>query len=283
VEGRIKRNIYILIGVTILLLGGMIAAWYFALIKPIKERTERTVKSYDEEAAVANTLQQKLDDLKKAEDRKVYLEGQLAYFRLRYRNLRFGDIGTDPANLTEAQKGARIAVWRAQLNEFYSGYNDALRRTLVSVANETGVDINIPPPKVDAPPKAPEDVVIPATGFFRPTSNTNNGALNTTVTGSLSEIMRFFNRINYSPVLMVIGAIKLEDASAGGTNAGQGGSSGAPTPALTTADGQNQIRATFSVTPYLLAAGEGVKLGAGTAPAAGAPTTAPQGSSPSSD
>jgi hypothetical protein len=263
----------------------MIAAWFFALIKPLKETTAKTEKEYDDEAAVARTLQQRLDEKKKAEDRKIYLEGQLAYFRQRYRNLRFGDIGSDPGNLTDAQRSARIAAWRAQLNEFYAGYNNTLRATLVSIANETGVTINIAPPKVDAPPRAPEDVTIPATGFFRPTSNTNNGALNTTVTGSLSNIMRFFNRINYSQVLMVIGTVKLEDASTGGSTP-QGGS-GAATPVATTAGGRNPIRASFNVTPYLLAAGEGVKLGAGTAaPAAGGPpgstpTSPPTGPPPS--
>jgi hypothetical protein len=151
-----------------------------------------------------------------------------------------------------------------------------LRATLVSVANETGVTINVAPPKVDAPPRAPEDVVIPATGFFRPTSNTANGVLNTTVTGSLSNIMRFFNRINYSPVLMVIGTVKLEDASTGAST-GQSGS-GPETAVATTAGGPNRIRATFSVTPYLLAAGQGVKLGAATtAPAAGGPPDGPPG------
>jgi hypothetical protein len=100
VEGRIKRNIYILIGVTILLLGGMIAAWFFALIKPLKETTAKVEKDYDDEAAVARTLQQRLDEKKKAEDRKIYLEGQLAYFRQRYRSLSFGDIGDNPASLT---------------------------------------------------------------------------------------------------------------------------------------------------------------------------------------
>jgi hypothetical protein len=282
VEGRIKRNIYILIGVTFLLLAGMIAAWFFALIKPLKERTAKTQQEYEARRAVAETLPAKLAAQKQAEDRRVYLEGQLAYFRLRYRNLQFGDIGTDMATATPLQKAARIQAWRAMLNEFYAGYNNSLRTTLVNVANQTGVTINIAAPKVDAPPRAPEDLVIPANGFFRPTSNTNNGVLNASVTGSLSNVIRFFNRVNISPILMVIGTLKLDSASAAATPGGQGGPPNAATGTAATlaAGGPNQITATFSVTPYLLAAGSGVTLSAGAAATPGAPVGAPMDGAP---
>jgi hypothetical protein len=282
VEGRIKRNIYILIGVTFVLLTGMIAAWFFALIKPLKERTATTEQQYQARRAVAETLPTKLAAQKQAEDRQVYIEGQLAYFRQRYRNLQFGDIGTDPANLTPLQKAARIQAWRAMLNEFYAGYNNTLRTTLVNVANQTGVTINIAAPKVDAPPRAPEDLVIPANGFFRPTSNTNNGVLNASVTGSLTNVMRFFNRVNISPILMVVGTIKLDSANAGANTAGSPGGGATEVTTAGAATGEpNQITATFSLTPYLLAAGPGVNLTVGSAAAGAAPGAAPPGVGPS--
>jgi Na+-transporting methylmalonyl-CoA/oxaloacetate decarboxylase gamma subunit len=271
VEGRIKRNIYILIGVTFVLLVGMIIAWFVRLIKPLKERTATVQQQYTERKAVADTLPTKLAAQKQAEDRTVYLQGQLAYFRSRYRNLQFGDIGTDMATATPLQKAARIQAWRAMLNEFYAGYSNSLRTTLINVANQTGVTINIASPRVDAPPRAPEDLVIPANGFFRPTSNSNNGVLSASITGSLPNIMRFFNRINISPILMVIGTIKLDSANAGGGAGGAGGTPGATNVNLATTGEPNQITATFTVTPYLLAAGSGVTLSAGGATATGAP------------
>ncbi len=71
-EGRIKRNIYILIGVTFVLLTGMIAAWFFALIKPLKEKTAQTQQEYQARKTVADTLPAKLAAQKQAEDREVY-------------------------------------------------------------------------------------------------------------------------------------------------------------------------------------------------------------------
>jgi hypothetical protein len=136
---------------------------------------------------------------------------------------------------------------------------------------------------VDAPPRAPEDLAIPANGFFRPTSNSNNGVLSVTVTGTLTNVMRFFNRVNISPILMVVGTLKLDSASGGTTPGGTGGFGGPPgsAPAANVATGEpNQITATFTLTPYLLAAGPGVTLTAGGAAAAtgaapGVPPTGP--------
>ena len=72
---------------------------------------------------------------------------------------------------------------------------------------------------------------------------------------------------------MVIGTLKLDSANAATTPGGQSGAPGSPDGTATTvAVGEpNQITATFTVTPYLLAAGEGVNLTAGAAAAPGAP------------
>jgi hypothetical protein len=236
-------------------------------------------------------MAQALADLKKSEDRRAYLDSQLIYFRQRYRSLPFGDIGADAASVTEIQRTNRIASWRNWLNEYYSNYYDALRGSLVGIARETDVIINVPPLKIDAPPRAPEDVVVPGNGFFRPASNSNNGVLSATASGSLENIMRFFTRVNYSPILMVIGNVKIDVA---GNNNSQGGQSGSPSGApgasgqpnallatSTTDPRQPTLTATFTITPYLLASGEGAKLQTGVAnlaqPATGGPPGGPGG------
>jgi hypothetical protein len=294
VEGRIKKKLLILGVLWLLFMLAMTAAWYFMLIKPQTERMTKAENDLQARRTIANRMATALDEQKKSEDRLKYLDAQLFYFRQRYRSLPFGDIGTDPANLTDLQRANRINAWRRWLNEYYSDYYDSLRGSLISIAQETGVDINAGSPRIDAPPKAPEDLVIPPTGFFRPASNTNNGVLNITVTGSLDNILRFFTRVNYSPILMVIGNVKLDIA--GGNN--QGGQQGAPSgpPGATgqpnallasnTTDPTQppNLTATFTVTPYLLASGEGAKLQTGVAnlaqPAAGTVPTGPPGSTP---
>ncbi|HEX8833859.1 MAG TPA: hypothetical protein VF719_06645 [Abditibacteriaceae bacterium] len=235
-EARIKRNIFILIGVTVLLLIGMVLGWYFVLISPQKTAIEETQKKYDARLVVAKSMEENLNKQRKAEDRKRYVEGQLAFFRNRYRSFYFGEMG-DPAAETPIQKANRINAWSRFLDEYFSNYGENLRTTLVNAANladdrrdgqrfvlNTAV-------KVDAPPKAPEDLVVPANGFLKPTSATNAGVLNVTVTGSFAEIKSFLNTINRSPILFVIGNIELEGSSP-------------------------RITATFPITPYLLANGK---------------------------
>ncbi len=247
-EKVIKRNIIISIVVTLLVVIGMVAAWGTLLVKPQNTQIAETQRQYEERKGVADRLPKALADQKKAEDQRNYVKGQLAFFRARYRSLYFGDISnTNPS----IQKAAREVTWRRWMNEYYTGYGLALRSELIRVANATGVTINTEV-KVVAPPKLPEEVAAPANGLFKPTG----GPVNVSITGSLSNILQFFNRINQSPILMMVDRnIKLEGFSP-------------------------EIKATFSVTPYLLAAGPGANLSA-TGGAAAAPAV--DGGAPAAD
>jgi hypothetical protein len=241
-EKTIKRNIYIVLGLTVFLLIAMVAAWGTLLVKPQKAAIAQAQTDYQASKAIADRLPQAIADKTKAEDRRAYLRGQMAFFRQRYRSLYFGAINDpNPA----VQKAARIVAWRRWQNEYFNDYGIVLRQELINVANATGVTINTAV-KVTAPPRAPEEVAVPAYGLFKPTG----GALSLTITGTLSDIMQFFNRINQSSILMLVDRnVRLEGYSP-------------------------EIKATFSVTPYLLASGPGVALGTGTAGAA-APAAAP--------
>ncbi len=279
-ESRIKRNIYILLGVTVFLLLAMCAGWFFALVRPQRELLTKAEADYKTRKAVADRLEGALSDLKKTEDRREYLKGQLAFFRQRYRNLYFGDIGTGEATDTLLQKKARLTAWRRWLNEYYSEYGTELTATLREMADSSAVQLT-QTVKVDAPPKAPEDVVAPANGLFKPVGG---GSINLTVTGPFENVMDFFNRVNRSPILLVIGTLKLNAQGAAGAPGAQGAPTGplassAPggAPAVTPASTEAPpIIATFSATPYLLASGPGVPLG-GNAAAAPAGSAAPSG------
>lgn len=273
-ESRIRRNIYILLGVTVFLLLAMTAGWFFALVRPQKELIVKTEASYTARKGVADRLEGALSDLKKTEDRKEYLNGQLAFFRQRYRSLPFGDIGSGEATDTLVQKKERLAAWRRWLNEYFSEYGAELIRNLDEMAYASAVQITRSV-KVDAPPKAPEEVVAPANGLFKPVGG---GGINITVTGPFENVIDFFNRVNRSPILMVIGTIKLSAQAAAATPAAQNGqpntaAGGAPaaTPSATEAP---LIQASFTATPYLLASGPGVPLGGGVPAAGAAPAAA---------
>jgi hypothetical protein len=241
-EKTIRRNIYIVLGLTVVLLIAMVFAWGTMLVKPQNAAIAKAQTDYQASKTVADRLPQAIADKTKAEDRRAYLRGQIAFFQQRYRSLRFGDINsTDPVR----QKSEREIAWRRWQNEYFNDYGIALRQELINVANSTGVTINTAV-KVVAPPRAPEEVAVPAYGLFKPTG----GALAITITGTLSNIMQFFNRVNQSSILMLVDRnVRLEGYSP-------------------------EIKATFSLTPYLLAAGPGVTLGTGT-PGAAAAAPAP--------
>lgn len=248
-ERKILRNIYILAGVFVLLLVGMILGWFFVAVRPQREKIATTQKQYDDRKIVADKLKGNLAEQKKAEDKRRYLEGQLAFFRGRYRHFTYPELGV-AGNEDPKQKAQRIATWRLFVREYFSEYGEALKQELIDAADAADDPMDgrkfllNTQVKVDAPPKAPEDLTIPAHGLLKPTSASNGGVLNVTVTGSFAEIKNFFVRINRSPILFVVGNIKLDGAS--------------PT-----------ITATFTLTPYLVATGPGVKLAAA-APAGGA-------------
>jgi hypothetical protein len=174
-----------------------------------------------------------------------------------YRRLYFGDIqGDSPVN----QRDRQIA-WRSWMNEYHSdnGFGPALLRELRSAEADALVGLKIGSDNkivVDSPPQLPEEVPqkIPSNGLLKPLSATNNGDLTLEVTGAFPNILNFLQRLNRSSILMVVGNIKLEGY-------------------------QPNLKATFNITPYLIAAGKGVPLTAtgGGAPAGGAGGGAPGG------
>jgi hypothetical protein len=256
VESRIRRNIFILIGVTVLLLIGMVLGWFFVLVRPLKEQIAQTQTTYESTKAEADKLPAALKAQKQAEDRRQHLQAQLTFFQNRYRSFTVRDIG-DPATGTPVQKANREEAWRRYMREYFSDFGQALRATLVRVANAADdprdgqkfvINTTV---KVDAPPRAPEDLTFPSTGLLKPTSATTNGTLNVTVNGTFAEIKTFLNNITrqevgnrqQKPILFVVGNVRLAGTSP-------------------------RIEATFTLTPYLLVRGPGLKLQASAAGAA---------------
>lgn len=247
-ETRIRRNIIILVVVTFLVLVGMSAGWFFALVRPQREQIAQVGKEYDEFALSAGKLDTNLKEKQKAEDQLKYLTGQLEFFRGGqtnrdaiglYRRMYFGEIeGGGDVN-----KAARDYAWRAWMNEYHYQFGPALRDEFLRAEAASGIALTMPAIIVDAPPQMPELVKAPTNGFLKPLSATNNGTLTMTISGAFPNLLRFLNTINHASILMVIGNIKLEGYS--------------PT-----------IKATFTVTPYLIAAGPGAKLTASSTPAA---------------
>jgi len=247
VETRIRRNIIILVVVTFLVLVGMSAGWFFVLVRPQKEEIAKVEQDYTGLKAKAGELKKNLDDERKAKDKLEYLQGQLAFFRGSevsegtqglYRRLYFGAIdGTSAINIA-----AREEAWRKWMNEYHYSYGPTLGFELDRIAKLANVQVPIPAIKVDDPPQKPEDVKTPANGLLKPLSATNGGQITLTVSGSFGNILRFLEYVNHSSILMVVGNIKLEGYSP-------------------------NLKATFPLTPYLIAAGPGIKLTAGSAPA----------------
>jgi hypothetical protein len=252
VEAKIRRNLFILAGATFLLLLIITGAWFMLLVRPQKEQLTKTQELYDTRKQLADGLQKALAAQRKSEDELAYAQDQMQFLtgtaqrRGRFRSLYFGDINGD----SEANKAARLVTWHRWLNEYYSGFGLALSDELVRIAQQSGVVLKTTSKiQVDAPPRNPEDVKPPTHGFMMPLSNSNGGALSVTITGDLSHILQFFDGINQSSILMVVGNIKLEGYS----------------PLVT---------ATFTLTPYLLATGPGATASAAATPAA-APAAAP--------
>lgn len=270
-ETRIRRNIIILVVVTFLALIGMSAGWFFVLVRPQKEEIAKADTEYTTLKGKAGKLKGALDEERKAKDKLEYLKGQLTFFRGSevsegtgglYRRLYFGAIdGT-----TELNTAARQATWRQWMNEYHYAYGPTLRFELNRIARAAGVKLETSVIKVDDPPQKPEDVKAPNNGLLKPLSATNGGVVNVTITtdpntGSFGNILRFLELVNHSEILMVVGNIKLEGYSP-------------------------QLKATFPLTPYLIAAGPGIKLtaasalpgGGSTPPGEGTPS--PDGTSP---
>lgn len=250
-EAKIRRNIFILVGATFLLLLIITVAWFMLLVRPQKEELTKTQATYDARKSLADGLQKAMAAQRKSEDELAYAQEQMQFLsgtaqrKGRFRSLYFGEInGTSDAN-----QAARLVTWHRWLNEYYSGFGFALSAELVRIAQQSGVVLKTTSKiQVDPPPRNPEDVKPPPHGFMLPLSNSNGGALGVSVTGDLSHILRFFDGINQSSILMVIGNIKLVGYSP-------------------------QITATFNLTPYLLASGPGAISTASSTPAPAAAAT----------
>lgn len=241
-ETKYRRGIFLAFGITFALIVAMIVVWKLKFYDDVTQQITTANAALTTAKTEGAKLGSELKTAAQAKENLSLAKDELEYFRRRYRSLRFD---LPPA----ANAPARLNTWRGYMNEYAFNYGVEVRRQLINAANETGVVLNTSL-KVDAPPQVPENVVAPPSGFLKPVTG---GNMTVDVTGDLGSILRFLERVNRSPILMTVGAIKLEGAS--------------PT-----------IRATFTITPYLVATGPSIKLPAGAAPvvadaaAAGAPS-----------
>jgi len=220
--------------------------WKLRFFDAVNAQLTTAQTSYQTQSATAKKLEASLTAQRIAEVNKDLAERQVNVFRQRFRSLDY-DLASSP--------GAREETFRRVLNEYFTDYGVELRRELIQAADESGVIINTSV-KVQTPPQNPEDVVAPPTGFSKPLDG--GGTMSVEITGTLPNILRFFERINQSEILMTVGSstqtgLHLEN---------------------TVAD-SSIIKATFTLTPYLLATGPDAAL-----PAGGATTGAPSASGP---
>ncbi len=223
-ETKYRRGIFLAFGVTFVLIVAMIVVWKLKFYDDATTKIDVAQKAYEAAKTTGATLDSQLKLAAISKENAALAKEEMAYFRQRFRSLQF--------NLTATPgDGPRNRTWLGYMNEYFSDYGLAMRRQLLAAADETGVVLNTSL-KVDAPPQVPENVVAPPSGFLKPVSG---GTLTVEVTGGLPEILRFLERVNRSPILMTVGAIKLEGASP-------------------------LIRATFTITPYLVATGPSIQL-----------------------
>lgn len=322
-----KRNLIILIAVTLLLLIALIVGWWFALVKPVANQRTAAQNQYDARKAIADRLEKAQIDQRKAEDRLIEVNGQVQFFRQFYRSLEFGDIG-DPASLDGLQRAERERTWRAWLREYFGDYSQTLSNTLQTKAAQSGVALEgATDIKVANPPQTPEEVAPPPNGFLKPTQGSGNaqggagtpggftpvattgssggfpggggggatapaGAVTLKATGSLPQLIDFFQRLNNSPILMVVQSFKLESSLGATGNNGPGlGTTGLTAPGAfpggsafpgaaqqrQTPNGIPKVTATFDIVPYLLARGAGAPITSGGGGGAAAPASPPAG------
>ena len=214
-----------LVGAFVLIVA-MVLVWKFRFyddaVSKLANASDEYKKQSDSAAKLAPTLKEAL----LAQQRLSLAQGELQYFRTRYRSL--------PFDLTETPvsgQGPRNATFVRYLYEYSRDFGLAARSQLIRAADESGVQIktNI---KVDAPPQNPEQIISPGSGLLKPQA----APLGVTVTGTFESLLNFFQIINRSEILMVIGNVKMA-----GT-----------TP---------NIQATFTITPYLLVSGPSAQVG----------------------
>ena len=208
-----------LVGAFVLIVA-MVLVWKFKFYDTVVSELATTNTSFDTEKATADKLAPTLKAALLAQQRLGLAQGELEYFRTRYRSLPF-----DLSESAVSGQGPRNATFVRYLNEYASGFGLAARSQLIRAADESGVQIKTDI-KVEAPPQNPEDVVAPPSGLLKP----QTAPLTVSVSGTFGSILNFFQIINRSEILMVIGNVKMEGVSP-------------------------SIVATFTITPYLLVSG----------------------------
>ena len=213
-----------LVGAFVLIVA-MVLVWKFRFYDNIVSQLATTEANYKTADDTADKLAPTLKAALLAQQRLDLAQGELQYFRTRYRSLPF-----DLTQSAVSGQGPRNATFVRYLNEYASNFGLEARRQLIRAADESGVQIktNI---KVDAPPQNPEDIVSPPNGLLKPAG----APLAVSVTGTFGSILNFFQVINRSEILMVIGNVKMTGTS----------------PA---------IEATFTITPYLLVSGPSAQV-----------------------
>lgn len=248
-ETKYKRAIFIALGVTFVLMVATIVVWKLKFYDDLNAQISTTSGEYTKAKEAGNGLPKQLQAQALAKEKLTLAQEQIGYLHKRFRSLSF-DLTSD---------GSVNRTWIGYMNEYFADYGLNLRRQLVQAADETGVVLNTSL-KVDAPPQMPENVAAPPNGLLKPVTGST---LTVTVTGDLPSILRFLERINRSPILMTLGAIKLEVLPLLPTD-----EPGRP----------DRIQASFTLTPYLVATGPSVVLKAPTtdaaAPGANATATA---------
>lgn len=237
-EALLRRNITIISIVSVVLAGLILLIMKLRFFDTVNASLTAANTNYSTYEGNGKKLKDNLKSLKIAQNNLTFASDQTNVFRQRFRSLAF-DLPPEP------DAGPRVATWRRYLNEYNSDYGVELRRVLIQAADESEVIISTSV-KVAAPPQNPEEVVTPPAGFLKPLSTTS---VSVQASGPLNNVMRFLERINQSEVLLTTGStgsvgIKVEAAPLG-------------------------VRATFNITPYLVATGPAAQL---PAPAA-APST----------
>jgi hypothetical protein len=234
-ETKLRRGIISTFAVTFAIIVAMIVVWKLKFYDDVTSRRDAAQKDLEAQTTIAKDLSKNLLAEAVAKDRVDLANRQLSYFQARFRSLDF--------DLTD--EFTRNRTWVGYMQEYYADYGLQMRRQLVQAAEDTNV-VLVTTLKVDAPPQLPEAVTPQNSGFMKPISG---GSITVDVTGAFADIVQFLRRINRSAILMSIGNIKMEGASP-----------------LT--------KATFTITPYLVAKGKSIVL---QAPAAAAAAPVPGG------
>ena len=244
-----------LVGAFVLIVA-MVLVWKFRFYDKVISDLNTSKTNYATQKANADKLGPTLKAALLSQQRLDLAQGELQYFRTRYRSLPF-----DLTQTAVSGQGPRNATFVRYLNEYSLGFGVAAVQQLKRAADESGVQITSSI-KVDAPPQNPEDIANPPSGFLKPAT----APLDVSIKGTFGDILSFFQIINRSEILMVIGNAKMTGVS----------------PA---------IEATFTITPYLLVSGPSAQVAAipgienaqpGEAPAAAAATatTGAEGENP---